>query len=101
VLTFWKMHGAVGFGYGSTVALNLSSWNTQSARQMAGMFRNATTLDPDVSSFNTAKVLSFAYMFNNATNSYPDVSKWETSQVTSLVSIMARSLLFLVYCNSY
>ena len=66
---------------------NLSAFEggiTSGVTNMRGMFRGATSADPDVSNWDVSKVTDMRQMFFGATSADPDVSNWDVSKVTNM-----------------
>ena len=66
--------------------IDLSSWDTSSASNMASMFAGCAKLvELDVSHFDMSKVTSIQYMFSNCYKlKVIDVSNWNTSSITNM-----------------
>lgn len=85
-------------GCSSLENIELSSFDTTNATNMANMFYNCKSLKQlDLSSFNTSKVTNMSKMFlqNNEINTIYVSEKWNTSNVTSS-SLMFHSCTSLV-----
>jgi surface protein len=83
----WSSMGQAFYG-----ALNLTIPATDtpdfsSVTDMAQMFQEATSANPDTSSWDTASVTFMAGMFNGATSANPNISGWDTSAVTNMASM--------------
>ena len=71
--------------------VDLSSWNTGSAVQMNGMFKNNQFFNSDLSGWDVSKVEHFEEMFLNAKAFNSDISGWQTGSALSMESMFQNA----------
>ena len=86
------------FADGSLASVDLSTFDTESATTMEGMFRlvgnnlNQPTLKLDLTNFNTVNVTNMSYMFENSSIEVPiKLSNFNTANVTNMSDMFASS----------
>ena len=90
------VHNVVDFGAmfqnTSLTNLDLSHFNTSSAKSMSLMFRDCSSLTSlDLSSFTTSSVTNMSYMFSGCSSlTSLDLSSFTTSSVTNMSSMFSR-----------
>ena len=66
---------------------DVSNWDVFKVTDMRQMFFGATSANPDVSNWDVSKVTNMRYVFSGATSANPDVSSWNVFSVTDMTSM--------------
>jgi len=72
-------------------SLNLESFDTKNATNMASMFTNCKVADLNLSKFDTSKVTDMSNMFNGCKTTSLDLSSFDTSKVTDMSNMFNNS----------
>jgi surface protein len=63
---------------------NISNWDVSNVTNMSSMFRNAQVFNQEISNWDVSKVTDMSKMFYHADNFNQDIGKWDVSSVTNM-----------------
>jgi surface protein len=83
----WSSFLSAFFGCSNMLTTATDIPNLSNVTDMNGMFRDASSANPDTSNWDVSNVADMRTMFYNASSANPDTSNWDVSNVTDMFAM--------------
>jgi len=83
----WSTFNSAFYGCENMLTTATDVPNLSNVTSMRGMFRDASSANPDTSNWDVSSVTNMRYMFSYTSSANPDTTNWDVSNVTDMYAM--------------